>query len=176
MASIARLESVPKSLSITDLYQNSPAEGYRNMLVGFMRVSSDSDRQTTDLQRDALLAAGVDERHLFEDKASGARLDRSGLVVALDYVRAGGGRRLPAWALWHHRTEVVWLIPSATPYWWQNMKARDTLSEGFRARQFGIRLNGEHAPVAKASEGGATRASSLIEPVRLLCVAHTSNE
>jgi hypothetical protein len=34
------------------------------MLVGYMRVSSDSDRQTTALQRDALLAAGVDERHL----------------------------------------------------------------------------------------------------------------
>ena len=28
------------------------------MLVGYMRVSSDSDRQTTALQRDALLAAG----------------------------------------------------------------------------------------------------------------------
>ena len=27
------------------------------MLVGYMRVSSDSDRQTTDLQRDALLSA-----------------------------------------------------------------------------------------------------------------------
>ncbi|MBN0810085.1 recombinase family protein, partial [Pseudomonas aeruginosa] len=27
------------------------------MLVGYMRVSSDSDRQSTDLQRDALLAA-----------------------------------------------------------------------------------------------------------------------
>ena len=59
------------------------------MLVGYMRVSSDSDRQTTDLQRDALLAAGVDERHLFEDKASGARPDRSGLAAALDYVRPG---------------------------------------------------------------------------------------
>jgi DNA invertase Pin-like site-specific DNA recombinase len=30
------------------------------MLVGYMRVSSESDRQITDLQRDALLAAGVD--------------------------------------------------------------------------------------------------------------------
>ena len=29
------------------------------MLVGYMRVSSDSDRQSTDLQRDALLAAGM---------------------------------------------------------------------------------------------------------------------
>jgi DNA invertase Pin-like site-specific DNA recombinase len=59
------------------------------MLVGYMRVSSDGDRQTTDLQRDALLAAGVDPRQLFEDKASGARQDRPGLKAALDYVRAG---------------------------------------------------------------------------------------
>ncbi|NHR04478.1 recombinase family protein [Chromobacterium haemolyticum] len=59
------------------------------MLVGYMRVSSDSDRQSTDLQRDALLAAGVDERHLFEDHASGARDDRPGLAKALAYVRPG---------------------------------------------------------------------------------------
>ncbi len=57
------------------------------MLVGYMRVSCDNDRQTTNLQRDALLAAGVDPRHLFEDKASGARDDRPGLQQALDYVR-----------------------------------------------------------------------------------------
>jgi DNA invertase Pin-like site-specific DNA recombinase len=54
-----------------------------------MRVSSDNDRQTTDLQRDALINAGVDPRHLFEDRASGARDDRIGLKQALDYVCAG---------------------------------------------------------------------------------------
>ena len=59
------------------------------MLVGYMRVSSDSDRQNTDLQRDALLAAGVDARHLFEDHASGARDDRHGLSKALEFVRPG---------------------------------------------------------------------------------------
>jgi DNA invertase Pin-like site-specific DNA recombinase len=59
------------------------------MLVGYMRVSSDSDRQSTDLQRDALLAAGVDARQLFEDHASGAKDDRPGLVKALEFVRAG---------------------------------------------------------------------------------------
>ena len=59
------------------------------MLVGYMRVSSDSNRQTTDLQRDALIQVGVDERHLFEDKASGARDDRPGLAQALEYVRSG---------------------------------------------------------------------------------------
>src|SRR3974390_2381626 len=59
------------------------------MLVGYMRVSSDHDRQSTDLQRDALLAAGVDDRHLFEDHASGAKDDRPGLNLALSFLRPG---------------------------------------------------------------------------------------
>lgn len=59
------------------------------MLVGYVRVSSDSDRQNTDLQRDALLAAGVDVRHLFEDRASGAKDDRPGLAKTLAFVQPG---------------------------------------------------------------------------------------
>jgi DNA invertase Pin-like site-specific DNA recombinase len=59
------------------------------MLIGYMRVSSDNDRQTTDLQRVALLEAGVDPRQLFADKASGARDDRPGLQRALAYVQPG---------------------------------------------------------------------------------------
>lgn len=59
------------------------------MLIGYMRVSSESDRQTTDLQRDALLAAGVDERHLFQDHLSGARDDRPGLKQALEFLKQG---------------------------------------------------------------------------------------
>jgi DNA invertase Pin-like site-specific DNA recombinase len=59
------------------------------MLIGYMRVSSESDRQSTDLQRDALLAAGVDNRHLFEDHASGAKDDRPGLARVLAFVRPG---------------------------------------------------------------------------------------
>jgi len=42
-----------------------------------------------DLQRDALLAAGVDERHLFEDRGSGSRGDRAGLGKALAFIRPG---------------------------------------------------------------------------------------
>lgn len=59
------------------------------MLIGYMRVSSVDDRQSVDLQRDALLAAGVDERHLYSDKASGARDDRSGLKTCLEYLKEG---------------------------------------------------------------------------------------
>jgi hypothetical protein len=54
------------------------------MFADHRRVSSDSDRQNTDLQRDALLAAGVDARHVFEDHASGARDARPGLSDALE--------------------------------------------------------------------------------------------
>jgi DNA invertase Pin-like site-specific DNA recombinase len=59
------------------------------MLVGYMRVSTETDRQELDVQRDALLAAGVDERHLFEDRASGSRGDRAGLARALAFIRPG---------------------------------------------------------------------------------------
>lgn len=59
------------------------------MLVGHMRVSIDSDRQVLDLQRDALLSAGVDGRHLFEDRASGTRGDRTGLAKALAFIHSG---------------------------------------------------------------------------------------
>ena len=59
------------------------------MLVGYMRVSTDGDRQVLDLQRDALIAAGVDERHLFEDRVSGSRTDRAGLAKALAFAKAG---------------------------------------------------------------------------------------
>ena len=63
--------------------------GFPYMLVGYMRVSTDNDRQATDLQRDALLAAGVDSRHLFDNRASGARDDRPGLTKALAYLQPG---------------------------------------------------------------------------------------
>ena len=59
------------------------------MLVGYMRVSTEGGRQVLDLQRDALLAAGVDERHLYEDHASGSRGDRAGLTKALAFLRSG---------------------------------------------------------------------------------------
>jgi DNA invertase Pin-like site-specific DNA recombinase len=59
------------------------------MLLGYMRVSKADGKQTTDLQRDALLAAGVDTTQLYEDHASG-RLDaRPGLAAALKALRAG---------------------------------------------------------------------------------------
>ena len=81
------------------------------MLIGYMRVSTDANRQITDLQRDALIRVGVDEQHIFEDKASGFKDDRVGLAQALEYVKEGDvlvvwkldrlGRSLP------HLIEIV---------------------------------------------------------------------
>jgi len=82
-------KNVRKTLSAYTIIRKPRIDGFPLMLVGYMRVSSESDRQITDLQRDALLAAGVDGRHLFEDHASGAKDDRLGLAQALAFVRPG---------------------------------------------------------------------------------------
>jgi DNA invertase Pin-like site-specific DNA recombinase len=59
------------------------------MLVGYLRVSKTDGSQVNDLQRDALLAAGVDARHFYEDAASGKRDDRPGLASCLKALREG---------------------------------------------------------------------------------------
>jgi DNA invertase Pin-like site-specific DNA recombinase len=59
------------------------------MLIGYMRVSKTDGSQTTDLQRDALLAAGVAAERLYEDQASGRRDDRPGLAACLKALREG---------------------------------------------------------------------------------------
>src|SRR3954463_11249835 len=60
------------------------------MLIGYMRVSSADERQSVDLQRDALIA-GRRRRaaHLHQDRASGARDDRPGLKACLADLRPG---------------------------------------------------------------------------------------
>jgi DNA invertase Pin-like site-specific DNA recombinase len=59
------------------------------MLIGYMRVSKSDGSQTTDLQRDALQAAGVDPAHVYEDLASGRNDARPGLAAMLKALRLG---------------------------------------------------------------------------------------
>ncbi|WP_320407589.1 recombinase family protein, partial [Klebsiella pneumoniae] len=59
------------------------------MLIGYMRVSKADGSQSTNLQRDALIAAGVSLAHLYEDLASGRRDDRPGLAACLKALREG---------------------------------------------------------------------------------------
>ncbi|MFM9274366.1 recombinase family protein [Pseudarthrobacter sp. NKDBFgelt] len=59
------------------------------MLVGYMRVSKADGSQTTDLQRDALIAAGMGPDPLYEDRASGKKDDRPQLAACLKALRQG---------------------------------------------------------------------------------------
>lgn len=68
-----------------------------NMLIGYMRVSKVDGSQVLDLQRDALVGAGVDPRQLYEDLGSGRHDDRPGLVTCLKALRAGDN--LVVWRL-----------------------------------------------------------------------------
>lgn len=55
------------------------------MKIGYARVSTED--QNTDLQVDALTAAGCEK--VYTDKASGAKTDRPALAEMLEYARAG---------------------------------------------------------------------------------------
>lgn len=54
-----------------------------------MRVSKADGSQTMDLQRDALLAAGIGADSLYEDRASGKKDDRPQLAACLKALRRG---------------------------------------------------------------------------------------
>ena len=59
------------------------------MLIGYARVSKADGSQLLDLQRDALLDAGVDEERLYEDRASGRLDHRPGLDACLKALQPG---------------------------------------------------------------------------------------
>jgi DNA invertase Pin-like site-specific DNA recombinase len=57
------------------------------MLIGYARVSKTDGSQVFDLQKDALRAAGVKTKQIYEDCASGTRDDRPGLTACLKALR-----------------------------------------------------------------------------------------
>ena len=59
------------------------------MLVGYMRVSKADGSQSTNLQRDALLIAGVEPGNFYEDQASGEKDNRPHLAACLKALRKG---------------------------------------------------------------------------------------
>ena len=59
------------------------------MLIGYARVSKADGSQSLDLQRDALIAAGVAAEAIHDDEASGKRDSRPGLDACLKALRAG---------------------------------------------------------------------------------------
>lgn len=59
------------------------------MLIGYIRVSKADGSQSTDLQRDVLIAAGVDPTQIYEDQASGKKEGRPGLENCIKALREG---------------------------------------------------------------------------------------
>ena len=67
------------------------------MLIGYIRVSKSDGSQSTDMQRMALIEAGVDDSRIYEDHVSGAVAERPGLDACLKSLREGD--TLVAWKL-----------------------------------------------------------------------------
>jgi DNA invertase Pin-like site-specific DNA recombinase len=110
----------------------------RGMLVGYMRVSKADGSQTTDLQRDALLAAGVDAEALYEDKASGGRDDRPELAACLKALRAGD-------------TLVVWKLDRLG----RNLRHLVNIVHDLTERGIGLRvLTGQGAAIDTTTPSG----------------------
>lgn len=67
------------------------------MLIGYMRVSKSDGSQLCDLQRDALIQAGVAETRIYHDYTSGKKESRPGLDACLKALQPGN--TLVVWKL-----------------------------------------------------------------------------
>ena len=82
------------------------------MLIGSVRVSKNDGSQALDLQRDALLAAGVMPQRIYEDLASGRQDDRPGLVACLKALQPGN--TLVIWKLDRLGRDLKHLVNTVT--------------------------------------------------------------
>jgi len=80
------------------------------MLIGYARVST--NEQNLDLQRDALLKAGVTAKDIYTDKVTGVKADRPGLTLALSHLREGD--TLVVWRLDRLGRSLKHLIETVT--------------------------------------------------------------
>jgi len=67
------------------------------MRIGYMRVSKSDGSQNLDMQKDALLNAGIPLERIYQDLASGRKDDRPGLVSCLKALQPGN--TLVVWKL-----------------------------------------------------------------------------
>ena len=67
------------------------------MLIGYVRVSKSDGSQSLDLQRDALILAGVNNERIYNDFSSGRKDDRPGLRECLKALQPGN--TLVVWKL-----------------------------------------------------------------------------
>src|SRR5215471_8032075 len=90
-------------------------------LIGYMRIST--KEQKFDLQRDALLAAGVPPGYLYDDVASGAKQARPGLAACLKALHPGD-------------TLVVWKLDRVA----RSLLHLLEILQDLQARQVGLRI------------------------------------
>lgn len=108
------------------------------MLIGYSRVSKSDGSQVLDLQRDALIAAGVSVHHIYEDFASGRKDDRPGLTVCLKALQPGN-------------TLVVWKLDRLG----RDLKHLVSLVELLNQRQVGLKvLAGSGAQIDTTTANG----------------------
>jgi len=105
-------------------------------LIGYMRIST--REQKFDLQRDALLAAGVPAGYLYDDTASGAKQARPGLAACLKALHPGD-------------TLVVWKLDRVA----RSLLHLLEILQDLQARQVGLRvLEGVGAQMNPATSEG----------------------
>jgi DNA invertase Pin-like site-specific DNA recombinase len=108
------------------------------VLVGYMRVSKADGSQTTDLQRDALMAAGLDADSLYEDRASGKKDDRPQLAACLKALR-------------HEDTLVVWKLDRLG----RDLRHLVNIVHGLTERGIGLKvLTGQGAAIDTTTASG----------------------
>ena len=108
------------------------------MLIGYVRVSKSDGTQTLALQRDAMLATGVDPARIYEDLASGRRDDRPGLAACLRAIQPGN-------------TLVVWKLDRLG----RDLRHLVNTVEDLRTRGIGLKvLTGAGAQIDTTSANG----------------------
>ena len=108
------------------------------MLIGYARVSKTDGSQRLDLQRDALITAGVASEAIYEDCISGKRDVRPGLEACLKAIRSGD-------------TLVVWKLDRLG----RNLAHLVAVVSDLAHRKIGLRvLAGQGAAIDTATASG----------------------
>lgn len=108
------------------------------MLIGYVRVSKSDGSQLLDLQKDALIRAGVEHKYIYEDLASGRKDSRPGLEACLKALQPGN-------------TLVVWKLDRLG----RNMKHLVTLIDDFHHKKIGFKvLAGNGAEIDTTTANG----------------------
>ncbi|HAT1597661.1 TPA: recombinase family protein [Legionella pneumophila] len=108
------------------------------MLIGYIRVSKSDGSQLLDLQKDALLNAGVGAKYIYEDLASGRKDNRPGLQACLKALQPGN-------------TLVVWKLDRLG----RDMKHLVTLIDELNHKKIGFKvLSGAGAEIDTTTANG----------------------